>query len=124
MFPSALPPVLESLEWLVGRWETESRNGVLHPLDLGDAYNETLIVRLSAQPLNGRESLELLSQSETASGDSAKSTGQSIRDCDGSGRAFPDRPKLGGPGTAADHRHRLKRGQDRPHRSTTVSQDS
>uniref|UniRef100_A0A915CCD3 ShKT domain-containing protein n=1 Tax=Parascaris univalens TaxID=6257 RepID=A0A915CCD3_PARUN len=62
----ALPPILEPLSWMIGRWETETTSQEHFPVPLSAPYREVLDISISEVPMFDRPpvniSLVLLSK--------------------------------------------------------------
>jgi hypothetical protein len=66
--PLALPPILEMLSWIVGRWETSTMSGMRFPLPLASGYRETLHVQISDAPMFDRPALNVSVYANTFDG--------------------------------------------------------
>uniref|UniRef100_A0A0M3ISD4 SLC3A2_N domain-containing protein n=1 Tax=Ascaris lumbricoides TaxID=6252 RepID=A0A0M3ISD4_ASCLU len=50
----ALPPILEPLSWMIGRWETETTSQEHFPVPLSAPYREVLDISISEVPMFDR----------------------------------------------------------------------
>ncbi|KAH7700702.1 Protein F21A3.3, partial [Aphelenchoides avenae] len=55
----ALPPILEPLAWLIGRWETETFSGLRFPMPMDSGYREIVDISVSEAPMFDRPALNL-----------------------------------------------------------------
>lgn len=55
----ALPPILEPLAWLIGRWETETFSGLRFPMPMDSGYREIVDINVAEAPMFDRPALNL-----------------------------------------------------------------
>ncbi|MFH4981281.1 hypothetical protein AB6A40_007990 [Gnathostoma spinigerum] len=63
-----LPPILEPLAWLIGRWETETTAGLRYPASMVGPYREVLEIVNSDVPMFDRPPLNITVRAESVDG--------------------------------------------------------
>jgi hypothetical protein len=57
--PVPLPPILENLSWIVGRWETETTAPDRFPMSMTGPYREIIDIQIAAVPQFDRPPLNV-----------------------------------------------------------------
>ncbi|VDM81682.1 unnamed protein product [Strongylus vulgaris] len=66
--PLALPPILDNIDWFVGRWECRTTAGERFPEPLTGPYKEVLDVQISEVPMFDRPPVNVTTTAITLDG--------------------------------------------------------
>ncbi|KHN87244.1 Protein male abnormal 7 [Toxocara canis] len=71
----ALPPILEPISWMIGKWQTETTSSEHFPVSMSGPYHEVFDVSISEVPMFDRPPVNISVTATTRTGDVSREVG-------------------------------------------------